>query len=158
MNNPLQKFLLKQTRILPYARLILLATAVLALFGTLIAAQLGNSAASGATSAICVVFNSVKNIIFLLGLTLMLLGATLYAGGNIMPSQSRGSFQGYGMSMIIGGVVGVAIAVAAPFVLNLLVSAGGAGTASMFNSSSLGGSTNVASSVVSTCAQYTGGI
>ena len=63
---------------------------------------------------VCNVFNTIKNVIFILGLTLMLLGAAIYSGANLMPSQSRGPFQGYGMSMIVGGVVGTAIAVASP--------------------------------------------
>ncbi|MGI0100532.1 MAG: hypothetical protein ACREBH_02330 [Candidatus Micrarchaeaceae archaeon] len=114
-----------------YAKFILLAVSVLGLFGTLVASQAGgagtgsSAVAAGATNAICTVFNTVREIIFLLGLTLMILGGALYAGANIMPSQSKGGFQGYGMAMIIGGVVGVAIAVAAPFVLNLIVSAAG---------------------------------
>jgi hypothetical protein len=124
MKNFLYKIFLKQTGAATYARFILLAVSVLGLFGTLVTAQ---SVGSGATNAICTVFNTVRNIIFLLGLTLMILGAAVYAGANIMPSQQRGGFQGYGMAMIIGGVVGVAIAVAAPFVLNLLVSGAGAG-------------------------------
>jgi hypothetical protein len=125
MKNFLYKIFLKQTSIATYARFIFLAVSMLGLFGTVLATSQGTAVASGATNAICTVFNTVRNIIFLLGLTLMILGGALYAGANIMPSQSKGGFQGYGMAMIIGGVVGVAIAVAAPFVLNLLVSAGG---------------------------------
>lgn len=129
MGNFLRTVLLNNGRIFSYAKFILMAAAMLGFFATLFSAQT-NGAVNGATNAICVVFNTVKNIIFLLGLTLMLLGATLYAGGNIMPSSSRGAFQGYGMSMIVGGVVGVAIAVAAPFILNLVVQAGAGGTGS----------------------------
>jgi hypothetical protein len=124
MKNFLYKIFLKQTSLATYARFILLAVSVLGLFGTLATSQ---TTASGATSALCVVFNTVRNIIFLLGLTLMILGAAIYAGANIMPAQSKGGFQGYGMAMIIGGVVGVAIAIAAPFVLNLLVQSAGGG-------------------------------
>lgn len=123
MKNFLYKIFLKQIDMATYAKYILLAVSVLGLFGTLATSQ--TAVASGATNAICTVFNTVRNIIFLLGLTLMILGGALYAGANIMPSQSKGGFQGYGMAMVIGGIVGVAIAVAAPFVLNLLVSAGG---------------------------------
>jgi hypothetical protein len=124
MKNFVYKIFLKQTAIANYARFILLAVTMLGLFGTLVTSQTGGAA--GASSAICQVFNAVRNIIFLLGLTLMILGAALYAGANIMPASQRGGFQGYGMAMIIGGVVGVAIAIAAPFVLGLLISSGGA--------------------------------
>jgi hypothetical protein len=125
MKSFLNRIFLKLSSIAVNARFLLLAVTTLGLLGTLITAQsLGG--ATGAANVLCAVFNSVRNIIFLLGLTLMILGAALYAGANIMPSAQRGGFQGYGMAMIIGGVVGLVIAIAAPFVLNLLVSAGGA--------------------------------
>jgi hypothetical protein len=144
MKNFLYKVFLKQTNMITYAKFILLAISVLGLFGTLAYSQTtgASGVASGATGAICEVFNTVRNVIFLLGLTLMILGGALYAGANIMPSQSKGGFQGYGMAMIVGGVIGVAIAVAAPFVLNLLVTSGG--------SSAVLGSTG-SSTVVTLC-------
>lgn len=123
MKNFLYKIFLKQTSIATYAKFILLAVSVLGLFGTIAASQGGGNNAGGSTVAVlCTIFNTVRNVIFLLGLTLMILGGALYAGANIMPSQSKGGFQGYGMAMIIGGVIGVAIAIAAPFILNILVS------------------------------------
>ncbi len=135
MKNFLYRTLLKQAQgVAAYARFILLAVAMLGLLGTLITAQL--TGASGAANVLCAVFNSVASIIFLLGLTLMILGAAFYAGANIMPSQQRGGFQGYGMAMIIGGVVGLVIAIAAPFILNLLVSAGGTNVIIGYTSSS----------------------
>ncbi len=126
MKNFLYKIFLKQTGVAAYARFILLAAALLGLLGILATSQ--TAGAAGATSAICTVFNTVRNIIFLLGLTLMILGAALYAGANLLPSQAKGGFQGYGFAMIIGGVVGVAIAIAAPFILTLLLQTGGTST------------------------------
>jgi hypothetical protein len=123
MKNFLYKILLKQASIAAFSRYLLVAISLFGLFSVVATGQSGVSTA--ATSALCQVFNTVRDIIFLLGLTLMILGGALYAGANIMPGQSKGSFQGYGMSMIVGGVIGVAIAVAAPFVLNLVVTAGG---------------------------------
>ncbi|MCL4373319.1 MAG: hypothetical protein M1360_00815 [Candidatus Marsarchaeota archaeon] len=73
----------------------------------------------GATNAICSVYTTVESIIFILGLTLMILGGALYAGAHVLPGQTRGSVQGYGMGMILGGVIGVIIAVAAPYVLSI---------------------------------------
>jgi hypothetical protein len=126
MKDFLYKVFLKQISMASYAKYLLVAMSLIGLFSVVASGQSGSSAVQGTTtSALCTVFNTVRNIIFLLGLTLMILGGALYAGANIMPGNSKGSFQGYGMSMIIGGVIGVAIAVAAPFVLNLVVSAGG---------------------------------
>jgi hypothetical protein len=142
MKNFLNKILAKEMSFLTtYSKYLVLAVAVLGLFGTIAMAQSTNGGGStvqgSLTAALCQVFDTVKNVIFLLGLTLMILGGALYAGANIMPGQSKGSFQGYGMSMIIGGVIGVAIAVAAPFVLNLVVNAGGNG--SSFITGAVGG-------------------
>lgn len=110
----------------------------------------GVNGATGANSAvletICNIFNTIKNVIFILGLTLMVLGGAIYAGANLMPSQSRGAFQGYGMAMVVGGIIGVAIAVAAPFILNTVVGASGS-AASVFTSST--GSSVVTSSICS---------
>lgn len=116
------------------AGLVLIALSVIAGLGLVTGAQSNASLAVLAT--VCNVFNTIKNVIFILGLTLMLLGAAIYSGANLMPSQSRGPFQGYGMSMIVGGVVGTAIAVASPFILNTVVRASG-GSAAVFNGSTL---------------------
>ncbi len=141
--------------------------AVLAVLGisagllTLSAAQIqiGSSSSSGVngglTSAICLVFSTVRNIIFILGLTLLILGGALYAGANLMPSSQKGGFQGYGMAMIIGGVIGVAIAVAAPFILNLVVSTNSNASGLTISSSQSSG-TGIGSFSNNVCG-YTGG-
>ncbi|MCL4387546.1 hypothetical protein M1567_00110 [Candidatus Marsarchaeota archaeon] len=74
------------------------------------------------SSVICPIYVAVNTGIFILGLTLMILGGALYAAAHVMPSSSKGSIQGYGMSMIIGGVIGVIIAELAPYILGLLTS------------------------------------
>lgn len=80
------------------------------------------STTGSVTSALCSVYNPLRNIILLLALTIIVLGALLYMVSNIMSKSSglNGKIQGYGVSMIIAGIVGVAIAVAVPFVLNLI--------------------------------------
>jgi hypothetical protein len=125
MNNLLYKILQKQATLAMYAKYIFLTLSMLGFVVAVASAQ--NTAATGATAALCQIFNTVRNIIFLLGITLVILGAAVYAAANIMPSQSKGGFQGYGMGMIIGGIIGVAIAVIAPYVINLIVSSAGSG-------------------------------
>lgn len=149
MKNFMNKLFLKQATIVAYMKYMLISMSILSLFGIMLAtSQAGGSTAVGSsvTSALCEVFNTVRNVIFLLGLTLMIVGGALYAGANIMPSQSKGGFQGYGMAMIVGGVIGVAIAVAAPFVLNLVVSAG---TSGVVNYGGIGSGAGVASTLCS---------
>jgi hypothetical protein len=89
--------LINQLSIAKYARFLLLAMSVLGLFSVVASAQTGGGTA---INAICQVFNTIRNIIFLLGLTLMILGGALYAGANLMPAQSKGGFQGYGMARL----------------------------------------------------------
>ena len=69
---------------------------------------------------LCGVYNNVHNIIFLLAIVLVLIGGTLYAGSNVMPSASKGAIQGYGMGFIMGGIVGVIISLLAPYIIGLV--------------------------------------
>jgi hypothetical protein len=73
-----------------------------------------------AQNAICSVYNTVEGIIFILGLTLMILGGAVYAGSHVMPGQTRGTIQGYAMGMLLGGVIGVIIAMLAPYLITLI--------------------------------------
>ncbi len=117
---------------------VMLATSIVSV-GQIIGTGSGQ-ASSTILNTICSVFNTIKSVIFILGLALMVLGGAVYAGANLMPSQSRGAFQGYGMAMVIGGIIGVAIAVAAPFILNTIVSAsGGSGQQIVSSSGSVSG-------------------
>lgn len=144
------------------AGLVLIAMSVILSTTLLTVAQANNQGQNGAAnsavlSTICNVFETIKSVIFILGLALMILGGAVYAGANLMPSQSRGGFQGYGMAMVIGGVIGVAIAVAAPFILNTVVNASGS-AGSVISSTTTGqGGGSVAQSAGSTCDSYATG-
>jgi hypothetical protein len=81
-----------------------------------------SGAATSVTGALCQIYNTVRNVIFLIGITLAVLGGVIYAVASIMPGSHKGGLQGYGIGMIIGGVLGIVIAVAAPYILNLIVS------------------------------------
>jgi hypothetical protein len=105
--------------------MLLIALSLIGSLGLVATAQQNGQTGPTATAlvtAICNVFNTVKTIIFILAILLFVLGGVLYAGSNMLPSSQRGEFQGYGMAMIIGGVVGLAITLAAPYVLNIVMS------------------------------------
>lgn len=99
--------------------------AVLAMFAStaLVGAQATTTGQQAITTAICNVFDTVKTIIFILAITLFVLGGVLYSGANLLPGSQRGEIQGYGMSLIMGGIVGLAITLAAPWVLNTIMQA-----------------------------------
>ena len=63
---------------------------------------------------------------FVLGLTLLVLGAALYAGGTIAPGDVKGKIQGYGLGMMIGGIAGVVLSIIAPWILALITSSASA--------------------------------
>ena len=75
---------------------------------------------ANALNAICGVYSSVTTIIFILGLTLMILGGAIYAGAHVAPSSLKGSLQGYGMGFIVGGIIGVIIVIIAPYLLQVI--------------------------------------
>ena len=77
-------------------------------------------AANGIVAVVCGVYYAVSTMIFLLGLTLMILGGAVYAGSHFVPGSSRGTLQGYAMGMLMGGIIGVLIAVIAPYMLSVI--------------------------------------
>ncbi|MFI5412380.1 MAG: hypothetical protein ACHQX1_00630 [Candidatus Micrarchaeales archaeon] len=79
----------------------------------------GSTNPNPAIAAICNVYTAVNVIVFILALTLMILGGALYAGAQILPGSSRGMVQGYAMGLVLGGVAGAIIAMIAPFVLSI---------------------------------------
>lgn len=113
----LKAFLISQ-KIEKYSKFMVL---LLMALGLLTAVPASADTTSNVITPICNVYNAVHTAIFILGLTLMILGGALYAGSHLMPSQSKGPLQGYGMGMVLGGVIGVIIAVISPFLLKLII-------------------------------------
>ena len=72
------------------------------------------------TAALCNVYTIINSVLFILALVVMLIGGTLYAGSHVLPGSARGPLQGYGMGMILGGVVAAIIATAAGPILSIV--------------------------------------
>ena len=106
-----------------HIKVLMLPLMVLSFIATMSASQ---SIVSTVTSQICIIYTVVHTAIFILGLALMIGGAALYAASHIMPGQTKSTLQGYGMGMIMGGVIGVIIAEIAPFLLGLIMGSSGA--------------------------------
>jgi uncharacterized membrane protein YvlD (DUF360 family) len=73
------------------------------------------------TQPLCQIYTAVHEGVFILGLVLMIIGAVMYALAHVMPGQTKGSLQGYGMGLILGGIVGVIIAELAQPILNTII-------------------------------------
>lgn len=82
---------------------------------------------------ICNLYNTIHSIVFVLALLLFIFGGVMYAVAHILPGKAKGEFQGYAWAMIIGGIIAVIIVIAAPFVLNSVVSTGGTSTSTILS-------------------------
>ncbi len=100
-------------------------TIMFAMFLGYVCALVPVAATSGLANVlapICAVYSIVHTAVYVLGLTLLVLGAMLYAGGNIAPGNLKGQIQGYGMGMITGGIAGVVLAMIAPWIMGVITS------------------------------------
>ena len=102
-------------------RVLMMPILFLSFLVTMTAAASNTTITSTVNSQICIVYTVVHTAVFILGLVLMIGGAVMYAVSHIMPGQSKSVLQGYGMGMILGGVIGVIIAEIAPFLLGLIM-------------------------------------
>jgi hypothetical protein len=82
------------------------------------------------------VYFDVNTVLFLLALSLMVLGGAIYGGANLLPGQARGGAQAYAMGLILGGVVGAIIGILAPWVVGIVTS------------------TNVTNAILTSCPQF----
>ena len=99
---------------------------VLSVFGSFVvsAIEAGNTVVinpNSITQPLCQIYTAVHEGVFILGLVLMIIGAVMYALAHVMPGQTKGSLQGYGMGLILGGIVGVIIAELAQPILNTII-------------------------------------
>ncbi len=99
-----------------HSRILVLLAVAGAMLSVPVAAQ-----ATALTTALCGIVTQVQEVIFFIALALMIIGGSLYAAAHMLPAQQRGALQGYGMGMIIGGVVGVILVLVAPYVLNMIL-------------------------------------
>ncbi len=97
------------------ANLLRIAMTVFVLLGTVLSGVSG--AQSNVTNAICSVYFIVNDAVFILALTLMILGGAVYSGAQILPGSARGQVQAYAMGLVIGGTIGAIIAMLAPWLL-----------------------------------------
>ncbi len=99
--------------------------------------SIGSSVTGNTGSAIicqiCNLYNTIHSIVFVLALLLFIFGGVMYAVAHILPGKAKGEFQGYAWAMIIGGIIAVIIVIAAPFVLNSVVSTGGTSTSTILS-------------------------
>ena len=123
MENTEYGFLSAYNSVSRYSRVFMVLLAMLGLFTSLsYGDNAGSVIATSVVGDICVFYNVVHSVIFVLGITMVILGGALYAGSHVVPGQTKGTVQGYAMGFILGGVIGVVIAMMAPYIIGLISS------------------------------------
>ncbi|MCL5100206.1 MAG: hypothetical protein M1158_03780 [Candidatus Marsarchaeota archaeon] len=129
MNSLGLKLLFGRTLKLLYLLMIFGSFASLLTAGTSVTLNITNSTIA---KPLCQLYGAVHTGVFILGLVLLLVGAVMYAIGHIMPGQSKGTLQGYGMGMIFGGIIGVVISMLAGPILGAITGQGFTSTGAFY--------------------------
>ena len=95
----------------------------LLLMSGLLAAQ--SSVASNISNQLCNIRNLITGIIPTIALIMFLLAGLAYAAGQTFGAEMKAKAQGWAMSLLVGGIVGILIAVVAPFLVNVFIGMGG---------------------------------
>jgi len=92
-----------------------------------VAAQTASGTASTISSALCDIQNLIKGVLPTLALIMFFLAAVAYAAGQAFGAEMKAKAQGWAMSLIVGGMVGIILAVIAPFIVNVFAGMMGGG-------------------------------
>ena len=69
---------------------------------------------------LCRIYSLMRETLYAISLLLFLLGGTIYAISHLLPASQRGTYAGYGMGMVLGGITVAIIAIAAPLIISLI--------------------------------------
>lgn len=102
----------------PIVNAQLACTAVLSIAGIA-----GGSASCNIIQTMCSIVNTVTLIIGIIALAMFVIGGLLYGFASFMPAAGnlRASLQGWGISIVIGGVIATVIFILAPFILQMIL-------------------------------------
>jgi len=85
---------------------------------------------AGSITELC---TQIKTAVPILAFAMLLLGGMIYAGGQIMGAETRARANVWATAMLTGGVIGLIIAAAAPYILTFFWQMfGGAGVDAVF--------------------------
>ena len=72
---------------------------------------------------LCGVVTTVSDVLSILALMMFILGGTLYAFAHVLPAAGniRANLQGWGMGMLMGGIIALILYIIAPFIVDKLM-------------------------------------
>ena len=79
------------------------------------------SMASGIKTALCAFQTLVYTILPTLALIMFLFAGLAYASGQVFGAEMRAKAQGWAMSLLVGGIIGIVLAVLAPILVTVFV-------------------------------------
>lgn len=84
-----------------------------------------NTATYTLTSTLCGVIGAIAAIIGVVAIFMFILGGIMYAFAHFLPAAGnlKGSMQGWGMGMLMGGIVMLILYLLAPYVVNSIIGA-----------------------------------
>ncbi len=87
------------------------------------------TATAAISSSLCTIVSTVQAVVGVIALVMFILGGALYAIAHMMPAAGnlKGNMQGWALGMIVGGVAGIIIVIAAPGIINLITASAGSG-------------------------------
>ena len=105
---------------------------------------------SALSSTLCGIIIGISTIIGILAIFMFVLGGILYAFAHFLPAAGnlKGSMQGWGMGVLMGGIVMVILYVLAPYIVGTILRFSIGGT----------GSISIPSAAGVTCNSYTNGL
>ncbi|MCL4375587.1 hypothetical protein M1394_02200 [Candidatus Marsarchaeota archaeon] len=103
--------------------LVFISGVVANLLGLSLSAQ---SSVDLLTSNLCNVVNTVRTVVGIFALVLFVVGGVLYAAAHFLPSAGnlRSGLQGWSLGMIMGGIIGLILVLAAPWIVSTVAGFG----------------------------------
>ncbi|MDE1845991.1 MAG: hypothetical protein KGH53_01780 [Candidatus Micrarchaeota archaeon] len=70
---------------------------------------------------LCKIYSLIREVLYALSLLLFVLGGVIYAIAHAIPPPQKGSYQGYGIGLVLGAITVALLAVLAPIIINLIL-------------------------------------
>lgn len=117
-----------------YLNKIKMAVFVTVLFGTFASVLIPSVSAANGTSnlqsVLCGIISAVATVIGILAILMFVLGGILYAFAHFLPAAGnlKGSMQGWGMGVLMGGIIMIILYILAPFIVGTILNFNAAGS------------------------------
>ncbi len=124
----------------PKVRMIMQLSILIGIIGSLTAPlAYAQNAVNNVQNVLCGIVTTVSQVLSILALMMFILGGTLYAFAHLLPATGtfRGNMQGWGMGMLLGGIIALILYIIAPFIVNSLISVNPNGTVGSANTPGL---------------------